>query len=148
MRCFLGLFSVLAPWSTSLHVNKVFSDYLTAASTPLRPLHTNANDLCKVESSPIRLLPVPLLTQLKRRMLTRVLRARSSPASGLLARPTFRVWNPPISDLVTSQSGFWTVAMIADTSCGLSHSGRVPLNMHTYRVCARAYRDSLRGREG
>ena len=78
------------------------SDSLSAASTPLRPLHTNANDLCKVESSPIRLLPVPLLTQLKRRMLTRVLRARSSPASGLLARPTCRVWNPLCSALGVS----------------------------------------------
>lgn len=60
----------------------------------MRPLHTDANDLCKVECSSIRFLPILLLTQLKRRMLTRVLRARSSPASSPLARPTCGMWNP------------------------------------------------------
>lgn len=105
--------TLATPTRVTSKVTAMASDSLSAAATLLRPLHTNASDLCKVESSPIRLQPIPLLTQLKGRMLTRVLRARSSPAPGPLARPTCGAWNPlcPALGVSSPRRPMWRLSL-------------------------------------
>lgn len=100
--------TLATPTQVTSKVTAMASDSLSAASTPLRPLHTNA----KVESSPIRLQPIPLLTQLKGRMLTRVLSARSNPVPGI-TRAHLRGVEPTLSCTwcLLPQTSMWCLSL-------------------------------------